>query len=95
METTFSIDALGYVAASLTTAAFVPQAMKTWRTRRADDLSLGMFLLFCAGLALWLVYGAVMEAWPIIVANVITLALAGSILYVKLRAVLAARRAKA
>lgn len=82
-------DVMGFAAAALTTAAFVPQAMKSWRTRRADDLSLAMFLMFCAGIALWLVYGVMLDQWPIIAANVVTLGLAGSILYIKVRAVIA------
>lgn len=76
-------DVLGFAAATLTTAAFVPQAVKSWRTRRADDLSLAMFLMFCIGIALWLVYGILLDQWPIIAANIVTLGLAGSILYVK------------
>lgn len=87
-------DVLGYAAATLTTVAFVPQAAKTWRTRRTDDLSLGMFSLFVAGIALWLAYGLAIGQWPIIVANALTLGLAGSILYVKMQAVAATRRSR-
>jgi len=78
-------DLLGLVAGTLTTAAFVPQVAKTWRTRSTADISLGMFLLFNAGLVLWFAYGLVLGSWPIILSNAVTLVLAGSILYVKLR----------
>jgi MtN3 and saliva related transmembrane protein len=82
METT---DLLGAIAGTLTTVAFVPQVVKTWRTRSAHDISLWMFLLFNTGLVLWLVYGLLIGATPIVIANSITLALALTILYFKLR----------
>ena len=78
-------DAIGYLAAMLTTAAFIPQAWLTWKTKRADGVSLGMYSIFTLGVALWLVYGLVIGAWPIVVANAITLALALFILVMKLR----------
>jgi MtN3 and saliva related transmembrane protein len=78
-------DAIGYLAATLTTAAFVPQAWLTWKTRRADGVSLGMYSIFTAGVALWLIYGISIDAWPIVVANAITLVLATFILLMKLR----------
>lgn len=71
---------VGYVAATLTTASFVPQAMLTLRTRRADGISLPMYAMFTVGVALWLAYGVMTRAWPIIVANAITLVLAALIL---------------
>ena len=76
---------LGFAAGALTTVAFVPQVAKTWRTRSTHDISLGMFVLFNTGQVLWLVYGFFISAWPIVVANTITLALALAILYFKLR----------
>jgi MtN3 and saliva related transmembrane protein len=78
-------DTLGMLAGMLTTAAFVPQVIKTWRTRSTHDISLWMFTLFNIGLALWLAYGVRIGSWPIIVANTITLALALTILYLKIR----------
>lgn len=78
-------DLLGYVAASLTTASFVPQAHLTWKTRRAHGVSLGMYTLFTAGIAFWLIYGIAIGAWPVIVANAITLSLAVFILWMRLR----------
>ncbi|MEW6444934.1 MAG: SemiSWEET transporter [Pseudomonadota bacterium] len=78
-------DLIGSVAATLTTIAFVPQAIKTWRSRHARDLSLSMFLIFTLGVVFWLAYGLLIGAWPIIIANTITTALSGSILFFKLR----------
>jgi MtN3 and saliva related transmembrane protein len=60
------IDWIGSVAAILTTASFVPQAWQTFRTRDVSGISLSMYSLFTTGVALWLVYGILMEAWPII-----------------------------
>ena len=78
-------DLLGLVAGTLTTAAFVPQVVKAWRTRSTSDISLGMFVLFNIGLVLWLAYGVIIGAWPIVLTNVVTLALALTILFFKLR----------
>jgi MtN3 and saliva related transmembrane protein len=78
-------DLIGYLAASLTTLSFVPQALHTFRTRDVSGISLGMYSAFTAGIALWLVYGLLLNAWPIVLANVITLGLAVSILWMKLR----------
>ncbi|MBI3574295.1 MAG: SemiSWEET transporter [Gammaproteobacteria bacterium] len=78
-------DLLGLVAGMLTTAAFIPQVVKTWRTRSTHDISLGMFALFNTGLVLWLVYGVMIDSLPIVVSNIITLALALTILVFKLR----------
>lgn len=76
---------IGVVAGTLTTAAFLPQAVKAWTTRTTGDLSLGMFLLLSAGIALWLAYGALIGDLPLMVANLITLVLAGAVLVAKLR----------
>lgn len=78
-------DLLGLVAGTLTTAAFVPQVVKIWRTRSTHDISLGMFSLFNAGLLLWLGYGILIGSVPIVVSNLVTLALALTILFFKLR----------
>jgi MtN3 and saliva related transmembrane protein len=77
-------DWIGYAAASLTTASFVPQALLTLRTRDVSGISLGMYSAFTLGVALWLVYGLRLEQWPIVVANALTLGLAAVILYTKL-----------
>jgi MtN3 and saliva related transmembrane protein len=78
-------EIIGSFAALLTTCSFIPQALKTFRTRDVSGISLGMYGAFTAGVALWLVYGILLMAWPIIIANVITLSLALSILLMKLR----------
>ncbi len=78
-------DLLGLVAGTLTTAAFVPQVVKIWRTRSTHDISLGMFSLFSIGLVLWLAYGYLIGSLPIVLTNVVTLALALTILFFKLR----------
>jgi MtN3 and saliva related transmembrane protein len=79
------IDLIGYIAAGLTTASFVPQAWHTFKSRDVRGISLGMYSLFTLGVALWLVYGLLIGAWPIVLANVITLGLAAAILFMKLR----------
>ena len=78
-------DLIGYLAAALTTCSFVPQALHTFRTRDVSGISLGMYSVFTVGIALWLVYGLALSAWPIVVANAITLLLASTILSMKLR----------
>ncbi|MFH2140293.1 MAG: SemiSWEET transporter [Pseudomonadota bacterium] len=80
-----SVDWIGSAAATLTTTAFIPQALKVWRTRHTADISLGMYAMFTLGVALWLAYGILLQAWPIIVANSITLLLAGAVLAMKIR----------
>ncbi|MCH2274667.1 MULTISPECIES: SemiSWEET transporter [Thalassospira] len=77
--------ALGLLAGSLTTIAFLPQVIRTWRTRSTADISLVMFLILCTGIALWLVYGLIRGDWPVIIANGFTLVLASTILFFKLR----------
>lgn len=78
------VDAIGTAAAVLTTASFVPQVWLTFKTRDVSGVSLGMYSAFTVGIALWLVYGLLMNAWPIVVANAITLVLAISILWMRL-----------
>jgi MtN3 and saliva related transmembrane protein len=80
-----NIQLLGLFAGSLTTAAFLPQVIKTWKSRSAKDLSLGMFSLFCLGVFLWLIYGFMVNDIPVIAANLITLMLASTLLFFKLR----------
>lgn len=76
-------DLVGYVAATLTTAAWVPQLVRTWRTKSADDLSLGMLAAFTLGVLLWLVFGIARDSRPVIAANAVTLVL--SLVLVALR----------
>lgn len=79
------VQALGFLAGLLTTLAFVPQVIRTWRRRSADDLSLGMLITFTAGVALWLGYGLALGALPIVAANAFTLVLSLVLLALKLR----------
>ncbi len=71
---------LGYLAASLTTASFVPQAWQTFRSTNLAGISIGMYSAFTLGVLMWLAYGLALGAWPIILANAFTLALASTIL---------------
>jgi MtN3 and saliva related transmembrane protein len=80
-----SITFLGFVAGTLTTLAFLPQVHKAWRTKRCDDLSMGMLLSLGTGVCLWIVYGMLLRASPVIVANVVTLALLVALVYLKAR----------
>lgn len=80
-----SIETIGYVAATLTTGSFVPQAWHTFRTRDVSGISLGMYTVFVLGSALWLAYGLLIAAVPVVIANAVTLALALAILAMKLR----------
>lgn len=76
---------VGYAAAVLTTVSFVPQAWFTFRTRNVSGISLGMYSLFTLGVATWLLYGAMRQDLPVVVANAVTLALAACVLAMKLR----------
>ena len=78
------VDIVGSLAAILTTISFFPQAWHSFKTRDVSGVSLGMYSVFTVGVALWLVYGLLLRAWPIVVANVITLGLAMAILGMKL-----------
>ncbi len=78
-------DLIGSLAACLTTVSFVPQAWLSFRTRDVSGISLGMYSVFTAGVALWLAYGWLLGSWPMVIANTITLALALMILGMKLR----------
>lgn len=76
---------LGYLAAVLTTVAFVPQAVKTIRSRDTRGLSLAMYAVFTAGIACWFGYGVSLGSWPMILSNIVTFALAATILGLKLK----------
>ena len=78
-------DWLGYAAAALTTASFVPQAAKTIRSRDTRGISLAMYVVFTVGVGFWFCYGLVLPSWPMIIANAITFLLAATILALKLR----------
>ncbi|GGX40261.1 SemiSWEET transporter [Undibacterium squillarum] len=77
-------DLVGYVAATLTTSAFIPQALMTWKNKRAEGVSLSMYVILITGVILWLTYGIMLSAWPVIIANIITLFLTIFILAMKI-----------
>ena len=79
------MEIIGFLAGTCTTLAFVPQVYKVWKLRSTKDISLGMYVIFCIGLVLWIVYGAWLHSYSLIGANVITLLLASAILYMKAR----------
>lgn len=77
-------ELLGLIAGLFTTIAFVPQVVKIWKSKHAHDVSLAMFAIFSAGVALWIVYGFVINSLPVILANSVTFALALAVLILKL-----------
>jgi MtN3 and saliva related transmembrane protein len=79
------VDIIGYLAACLTTFSFLVQAIKSWRTKDLSGISVGMYTMFASGVALWLVYGLVINSMPLIVTNALTLVFALSILVMKIR----------
>lgn len=72
---------IGFTAATLTTVSFLPQVIRTIKTRSSRDLSLGMVFFFIAGIIMWLIYGIMARAWPIILANAVTFVLALVLLF--------------
>ena len=80
-----TIDAIGYAAAALTTLAFVPQVVKSWRTRSTADLSSTMLVVFTAGIVLWLIYGIGVGSMPVMLANAVTLVLSATLVGLKIR----------
>lgn len=76
---------IGYIAALLTTAAYIPQFIKVFREKNTASLSLGMYIMITSGIACWLIYGIMVKSPSLILANGITLALSAGILYMKIR----------
>jgi len=76
---------IGLISAALTTASFIPQAIKTWKTKSTHDLSRLMFSLFCTGITGWLIYGIMINNLPVILSNALTIIFAGSIMFQMLR----------
>ena len=77
------IDSIGYAAAALTTFAFLPQVVKSWRSRSTGDLSTVMLVAFTVGIALWLLYGMALGSLPVVLANGVTLVLSGTLFVLK------------
>ena len=65
------VTVIGFIAASLTTIAFLPQVIQIWKTKSTKDISLKMYVILCIGVFLWFIYGVMILSWPIIVANAI------------------------
>lgn len=78
-------ELIGSFAALLTTTSFIPQVWQVWRTRHTKDISLIMYATFTCGVGLWLLYGILLGSWPIMLANSVTLCLAGAVLIMKIR----------
>ena len=76
---------IGYIAGTLTTVAYLAQVLRTLKHRRTKDISLGMYLMLCTGIGLWLVYGIFIHSWPVIIANAVTLVLSGAVLVMKIK----------
>jgi len=79
-----SPDLVGTIAAIITTSCYIPQVWRCWRLRDVRAISVSMYVLLTAGIMLWLVYGIMIDSWPIIIANIVTICLTGSILAMKL-----------
>lgn len=80
-----TMEIIGIIAGFCTTAAFIPQVVRTWRTKSVEDISLRMYLLLCLGIVLWLVYGFLVDSLAVVLANGVTLLLAASVLIMKIR----------
>lgn len=79
------VTTLGLIAGTLTTAAYFPQLLKTWRSKSAGDISWSMLITLCLGIVLWLVYGTYVHDLPVILANIVTLLTTSFILMLKIR----------
>ena len=77
-------NTFGFIAAALTTIAFLPQVIKTWKSKKADDVSIVMLLMFITGLLFWIIYAIETNALPVLIANIITFILNVTILTLKL-----------
>ena len=80
-----NLEWLGYTGAALTSASFIPQAVMTIRSRDTRGISRGMYVIFTTGVAFWLAYGIAIDSLPMVLANTVTLGLAGTVLALKLR----------
>jgi MtN3 and saliva related transmembrane protein len=80
-----TVDSFGYIAGALTTVAFLPQVILAWRSKDLSAISLPMYLIFVTGAAFWLIFGLLADIKPTVVSNIVTLVLAGSVLWLKIR----------
>lgn len=79
------VTILGLLAGALVTASFIPQIIKIWKLKETKDISLWMYVIFTTGILLWLIYGILIEDLPVIVANVIGLMFASTVLFFKVK----------
>jgi len=79
------VDILGYSAGAITSLTFLPQVIKTWKVKSAKDISLLMFLIAAINEVMWIIYGALLNNWVIILTNIIVLSMALTMIYFKLR----------
>jgi len=79
------LELLGYIAGLLTTLAYLPQVLKIIKHKGTKDISLGMYVMLCSGIGCWIIYGVGVSSWPVVLANAVTLILAGIILVSKIR----------
>lgn len=79
------VTVIGTVAGTLATSAYLPQFLKVWRSRSAGDISLPMYVMMVTGASLWVVYGLMLSAWPVVMANGVSLLFLVPILGLKLR----------
>jgi MtN3 and saliva related transmembrane protein len=79
------VDILGYSAGAITSLTFLPQVIKTWKVKSAKDISLLMFVIAAVNEVMWIIYGAMLDNWVIILTNVIVLSMALTMIYFKLR----------
>ncbi|MFA5780000.1 MAG: SemiSWEET transporter [Elusimicrobiota bacterium] len=79
------VTILGLTAGTLTTFAFLPQLFKAWKSKSTSDISLGMFIILCAGILLWIAYGFFIKSFPVIISNAVTFILCMLILYFKIK----------
>ncbi|MDA8388316.1 MAG: SemiSWEET transporter [Nitrospiraceae bacterium] len=75
---------LGFAAGALTTLSYLPQVVKTWKSRSTRDISAGMFVILAAGLLLWTLYGFLINSTPVIVTNIVSFILAVTIVVFKM-----------
>ncbi len=85
MIESLNLEWTGYIAAVMTTLAFVPQAIKTIRSKDTRSISLGMYVVFTIGIGFWLIYGIALNSLPMILSNIVTFLLSGTILAMKLK----------
>lgn len=76
---------IGTFAATITTLAFIPQVWQVYKTKKTNDISLTMYIVFCVGVFCWILYGILLQQWPIIIANAVTFVLAMYIVMEKIK----------